>query len=367
MATKQLSRVELKADGPDRGQVSAVFATFNVIDLDGDVTLPGAFTDGAEVPISSYGHGSWQTGVPVGKGKIRTTDTEAILDGQFFMDTQSGKDTFTAVKALGGLGQWSYGYDVLDAAPGVQNGVDVRLLKALLMHEVSPVLVGVGVNTRTVSAKGAKTGQPGASFVTGIKAHTSAWTSREWDPKAVVAGIASGASVSELRSVFALVDAAGDPETKSSYQFPHHHGVDGPTNVRALVTAISSLNGELGATMPEAARKAAYEHLASHLRDADREPPELRSVGIAQKNIDRLPGLLGELATLVDDLREVGSSRAAKGKRLSSLTFEALGWAEKDLTAVLTNVRALTKSQHEAAELEFIRYLASQRQGRQSA
>jgi hypothetical protein len=217
-----------------------------------------------------------------------------------------------------------------------------------------------------LAAKGANLG--GApSFVTGIKAHPSAWTSREWDPKAVAAGIASGASVSELRSVFALVDAAGDPESKTSYQFAHHHGVDGPANIRALVTAISSLNGEAGATMPEAARKAAYEHLASHLRDADREPPELRSVGSAQKNIDRLPGLLGELATLVDDLREVGSSRAAKGKRLSSLTFEALGWAESDLTSVLTNVRALTKSQHEAAELEFIRYLASQRQGRQSA
>jgi hypothetical protein len=36
--------------------VSAVFATFGVIDRDGDLALPGAFEDGAEVDISSYGH-----------------------------------------------------------------------------------------------------------------------------------------------------------------------------------------------------------------------------------------------------------------------------------------------------------------------
>jgi len=365
MDIKRLSRVELKADGPGRGQVSAVFSTFNVIDADGDVTLPGAFTDGAEVPISSYGHSSWQSGVPVGKGKIRTTDTEAILDGQFFMDTQAGKDTFTAIKELGSLGQWSYGYDVLDAEPGVQNGVDVRLLKALLTHEVSPVLVGVGVNTRTLSAKSAGGGGSTAggqtSFKTGIRAHKSGVTNREWDRVSVVAAIAPDASVSDLRSVFALVDAARDPEAKSSYQLPHHHGVGGPANVRAVIYGIADLNGAAGATMTEAARKAAYEHLAAHLRDADREAPVLRPLGGGQPALhEQAIGVLAGISDYLESVKRVAALRAQAGKQLSQINLEALGWVGEELQHLAGEHASLMRQPREAAQQELLRHIARQ-------
>lgn len=48
-----VSRVEIKS--PDRGEVAAVFSTFAVRDLDGDVVLREAVDDGAEVVISGYG------------------------------------------------------------------------------------------------------------------------------------------------------------------------------------------------------------------------------------------------------------------------------------------------------------------------
>jgi hypothetical protein len=85
---KQLARVELKAT--DRGQVRAVFSTFDRLDKDMDVTLPGAFKDGAEVPISSYGHTSHaQLGgrLPVGRGVIRSDGREAWVDAAFFITT----------------------------------------------------------------------------------------------------------------------------------------------------------------------------------------------------------------------------------------------------------------------------------------
>jgi hypothetical protein len=113
--SKSFSRVEIK--DADRGQVTAVFATFGVEDADGDVTMPDAFTEGAEAPISAYGHKSWEGALPVGKGRIRTTSKEAIVEGQFFMDTTHGRDAFLTVKQLGRLGQWSYGYDALDSTP----------------------------------------------------------------------------------------------------------------------------------------------------------------------------------------------------------------------------------------------------------
>lgn len=361
MDTKRLSLVEVK--DADKGEVSAVFSTFNVVDKDGDVTLPGAFTDGAEVVISSYGHTSWNGALPVGTGRIRTTDSEAILDGKFFLDTSAGRDTFKVVKRLAGRQEWSYGFDILDADSGVHDGMDVRMLKSLAVHEVSPVLVGAGVNTRTLSAKNADQDKAApVLYKAAIRPHSTPATNRDWDASAVVSGIADDATVSNLRSVFAWVESGGDPETKSSYKFPHHHGVDGPANIRACVAGIAALNGARGGTsIPDDDRQAVYNHLAAHLRDADREPPELRSGDGSLKNIDRLSGLLGELAEVVDGIREVGSSRATRGKALSSLTYEVLGWAEEDLTAVLGEVRALKNTPHEAAALEYARLIQFQR------
>ena len=58
----------LTVKAADKGEVSAVFSTFGVIDHDGDITLPGAIKDGTEVVISSYGHESHWGALPVGKG-----------------------------------------------------------------------------------------------------------------------------------------------------------------------------------------------------------------------------------------------------------------------------------------------------------
>lgn len=143
----------LKVGGDEEGTVQAVFATLNVRDSDGDVTRPGAFRSGEKVRISAYNHASWGTAMPVGKGTIAEVGDEAILDGQFFMDTAGGRETFAVVKALGELMEWSYGYDVLKASDGEQDGEPVRFLESVKVYEVSPVILGAGVNTRTLAAK----------------------------------------------------------------------------------------------------------------------------------------------------------------------------------------------------------------------
>lgn len=153
MNHKSMGRVEVKDEA--RGEVRAVFSTLNVIDSDRDVTRPGAFEDGAPVVISAYGHTSWEGMLPVGMGVIRANQTEAILEGQFFLDTTHGADTFKTVKHLGALGQWSYGFDVLKESYGDFEGQRVRFLEKLRVHEVSPVLRGAGVHTRTLAAKSA--------------------------------------------------------------------------------------------------------------------------------------------------------------------------------------------------------------------
>jgi hypothetical protein len=155
MLTKSAARVEIT--DADKGEVDLVFSTKNAIDKDGDVTVDGAFTDGAPVAISAYGHQSWKGLLPVGKGHIRETSTEGVFSGKFFMDTAHGLDTFKVVKEMSaedGPGQeWSYSLRDIVAEEGDFKGQRVRFLKKITVHEVSPVLVGAGVDTRTLAVK----------------------------------------------------------------------------------------------------------------------------------------------------------------------------------------------------------------------
>jgi HK97 family phage prohead protease len=146
-----------KLDQGSEGKVSAVFATFDVIDKHGDITPSGAFTDGEKVLISAYGHESWWGAMPVGKGVISQTKTEAIFEGEFFLNTTAGRDTYEMVKGTGDLQEWSYGFDILKHSyeKREDSDRDVRILEKLKVFEVSPVLIGAGVNTRTLAVKSA--------------------------------------------------------------------------------------------------------------------------------------------------------------------------------------------------------------------
>jgi hypothetical protein len=135
------------------GEVTAVVATLNVIDSDGDYTVAGAFPEGEPVPVSAYGHTSWSGALPVGTGVITVSGDLVLANMKFILSTQSGRETFEVVRELGPLGQWSYGYDVLDSTFGEMDGEPVRILRRLKIHEVSPVLVGAGVGVVTLDAK----------------------------------------------------------------------------------------------------------------------------------------------------------------------------------------------------------------------
>lgn len=326
MNTKSL-RVEVK--DAVKGEVTCHFARYNVKDHDGDVTLPGAFEDGAEVTGSAYGHKSWEGEKPVALGTIYTVGDEVAADLQFFMDTIDGAETFKTVKNMKHRQEWSYGFDILEYSYGEFEGEQVRFLKKLRVHEVSPVLLGAGIGTRTTSVKGFKTDQHKKNGF--VPAHDSTVMEKAWDGFAVVKAVADDARPSELRTVYAWVDPEGDPELKTSYAFAHHHGVGGPTNLRACLMGIAELNGTKGARLSDADRKGVYEHLAAHVRDADREPPELQSPGDAKKFNDELLEGLAALSSLVDSASRVVAQRAEKGKQLSKVNAEVLEWISDEL------------------------------------
>lgn len=151
--TKTLT-LELKADS--EGEFSATFATLNVIDHQGDVTMPGAFDAGHEVLIGGYQHD--MMALPVGKGVIRADEERAWVEGTFFLDTHPGEDTYKTVKNTGGLMEWSYIFRVIEASDGdfeTDKGmVPVRFLKKVDVWSVDPVLKGAGIGTGTDRIKG---------------------------------------------------------------------------------------------------------------------------------------------------------------------------------------------------------------------
>lgn len=162
--------IELK-EGGKPGSVSAVFSTFDVVDSDGDVVLATAFTHGQKVPMT-WSH---QWDMPIGKGQILVQPPQGLFDGAFFLDTDSGLEAYKTVKAMGPLQNWSWGFQVLDASFEERDGKPVRVIKRAQVFEVSPVLVGAGVDTYTL---GIKSGLPYAEEAEQVLAACKALTER---------------------------------------------------------------------------------------------------------------------------------------------------------------------------------------------
>jgi HK97 family phage prohead protease len=137
----------------EEGSFVARIATLNVRDKDNDITLQGAFPVGKTVLVSAYMHGSWMGKLPIGKATIRETGNDVIAEGQFNLQTSDGRDTYEAMKFAPELAEWSYGFYPLEHEEGQGDNAGCRILKKVDVKEISPVLVGAGVNTAILAIK----------------------------------------------------------------------------------------------------------------------------------------------------------------------------------------------------------------------
>ncbi len=164
--------LSLKASG-DAGEVVADIATLNVKDKDGDVTLPGYFGKQAATIVLAHEWGP----VMFGKGIITEVETKAEdlvarFKGNFNMspDDPEARAVFSRLKfdqdeSFGPPRiEWSYGYNILDGGSEAFSDHDEygtgRFLQPLKdgspgvdVAEVSPVMIGAGEGTQTVSVK----------------------------------------------------------------------------------------------------------------------------------------------------------------------------------------------------------------------
>ena len=144
-------RGEVKSLGED-GAGKAVFATLNIVDKDGDITIPGAFT---EQTVKLVGGHDWQK-PNIGYAKIREEGDKAVADFQFYLDMPSAKEWYTAVKKNFEAGvpqEYSYGFHVTEDAMTKKDGHKIRELRKVDVFEVSFVMSGAGTGTETVELK----------------------------------------------------------------------------------------------------------------------------------------------------------------------------------------------------------------------
>lgn len=201
----------------------------------------------------------------------------------------------------------------------------------------APVAAGAGTQPKGSSMSKPKPPAQGGPVRGGVPAHDSEVVARTWDPGKVTDGLHTDLRPSQLRSCYAWVDADGDPELAESYAYLHHHGVDGPANLRACVAGIARLNGAAGGPgVPDGDRPGVYDHLAAHVRDAGRTPAPLNdSIGERPDGqlADELVWVLTEVSAGRESASRVVALRADKGKSLSKSNAELLDWIRDEITA----------------------------------
>lgn len=120
-----------------------------------------------------------------------------------------------------------------------------------------------------------------------IAVHHTDTSDSAWDAGANEKRLRSGESQSYYAREYAWRDPKADQSTKSAYKFPHHevdgNGDPGPANMTACSTGIGALNhARGGADIPDSDRQGVYRHLAAHLKDGGKEPPELMQASVRE-------------------------------------------------------------------------------------
>lgn len=150
-------------DGDTPGTFEALVAVFNNVDRGGDRILPGAFKrtlkDG--LPPIVWSH-NWDV-PPIGVvTEASETGDGLLVKGRLFVaegeDSPVARQVYTAMKAVDGQGraplrEFSFGYEVRDAASVTEDGEDIRELKDLELFEVGPTLVGMNPATQLLGVK----------------------------------------------------------------------------------------------------------------------------------------------------------------------------------------------------------------------
>lgn len=176
MHTKSFA-ARVKADQTsDTGEFEAIVSVFGNVDSYGDMVIPGAFAESLDAwkssgdPIPVIWSHQWSdldshigyvtSAEELAAGDARLPD-ELKANGGLWVAGRLDLDEPKAAKVhrlFKGrrVTQFSFAYDILDAASVTRDGVSVYELRKLDLIEVGPTLIGVNRGTELLAAKAGK-------------------------------------------------------------------------------------------------------------------------------------------------------------------------------------------------------------------
>lgn len=155
-----------ESDDGDTGHVEAIVSAFDVDYRMGFMTkhriTTGAFkaslAQGSNIPIFFQHNWSWSEQPPIGTGVasvVANPKPGLKVAADFFLDTDSGRSTFRAIKA-GALREWSIGYRISKyEVEEDDDGFDVVIVNEADLMEASSVLRGANPGTETLKVASA--------------------------------------------------------------------------------------------------------------------------------------------------------------------------------------------------------------------
>ena len=140
--------IEIK-EVSEEGEFEAMLAKFNNVDAGNDKIIPGAFAKGLKRRHRFPLLADHDTRKVIGGFTAKETDAGLVINGEFNLDTQSGKENHSNAKKGNKTG-FSIGFSVNDFEIA-KNGV--RVLKELKLHEGSIVTFPMNDKARLIDIK----------------------------------------------------------------------------------------------------------------------------------------------------------------------------------------------------------------------
>lgn len=157
------ARVKALEDG-EGGTFEALVSVFGNVDSVGDRVVKGAFaetlkeweTSGDPIPVL-WSHMSSDPDMHIGVVEAAEERDDGLwVRGRLDLDAPKAAQVYRLLKGRR-VTQFSFAYDVLDAAPVVDDGDTVLELKRLKLYEVGPTLIGANPATELLDVKALRT------------------------------------------------------------------------------------------------------------------------------------------------------------------------------------------------------------------
>lgn len=211
-------------DGLEDGQFEAIVSVFGNKDSYGDIVVPGAFTDtlaewaakGDPIPVY-WSHRMDDPDFNIG-WVLEAKEVDEGLHVKAQLDLEDSAKAAQVYRLLKGrrVTQFSFAYDIDEAAWVEKDGESWYELRKLSLHEVGPTPIGANQETELLAVKAAA--QHAEQYVAGVKAGRVISAKNETTLREAQASLEDAAA--QIKSVLSALEPADGNDGKAKADEP---------------------------------------------------------------------------------------------------------------------------------------------------